>query len=88
MTDVSFTHDQYSIQHKRPRDGITSPNTVRVYNSMPRRISLQIRSGKGYSTAILTIEQAHALIETLAEACGDTFPPLPPEQLLKIVRGK
>jgi hypothetical protein len=80
MTDVSFTHDQYSIQHKRPRDGISSPNTVRVFNNAPRRVSLQIRSGKGYSTAIMTIEQLDSLIDTLIEARNDTYPPIEPRK--------
>lgn len=80
MTDVSFIQDQYTIQHKRPRDGITHPYTLRVFNYAPRRIALQLRDAKGYSTATLTIDQVDALIDTLLEARNETFPPIEPRK--------
>jgi hypothetical protein len=86
MTDISFPMSPYAVEHKRPRAGISNRNTVRVYNSQPRQVSLQIRDAHGYSTAILHIEQVHALIDALNEACSETFPPLSPEDLLTIIK--
>ena len=80
MTDVSFEHNQYSIRNHRPRD-MNQRETVRVYNSMPHRVSLQIRYAKGYADAVLTIEQVDALIDTLIEARNETFPPIEPRKV-------
>jgi hypothetical protein len=78
MTDVSFEYDKYAIRHSRPHDGISNPDTIRVYNCAPRRIALQIRYAKGFATANMTIEQVDSLIDTLIEARNETYPPIDP----------
>jgi len=80
MTDVSFTYDRYAIRHSRPHDGITGADTIRVYNSMPRKVALQIRYAKGFVSANMTIEQVDGLIDTLIEARNETYPPIEPRR--------
>jgi hypothetical protein len=88
MTDLVFPMSPYAVKHTRPKDGITSPNSVRVYNSQPRTVTLQIRYAKGIASVNLSIAQVHGLIDALNNACADTFPPLSPEDLLTIVKAQ
>lgn len=89
MTDRMLPMSPYCVRYKRmPKEGLMSPNTVRVYNSAPRTVTLQIRDAKGFSNVSLSIAQVSALMDILADSLVETFPPLSHEDLLTIVRAE
>jgi hypothetical protein len=71
MTDTTM-NPITGINRKQFREAISAPNLVRVYNSAPGTVTLQLRREKDFTTVNLSLEKAEQLSCMLLDAIRDS----------------